>query len=139
MMKVKMLSSKITRNYDEDIKFLTYLVGFKCTIYTNLILKSQIELSRSKLLNDDDLNNAIDEIVISINDALSEDYKTLLMKYFKDEKELQSYITEFVLEVMTTKIGNENNSKIKKINTSRILTKNYTNNSGSVKKSNDIQ
>jgi len=100
-----------TYNFESDSAYLTYMVGFKCKVYTDLILNPTTELSDTKFLKGDDQENAVKDIVISVIHSLSDDYVQLLLKYFSVDA-LQEYITELVLNHITSTINDLNKKKI---------------------------
>jgi len=99
-----------TYRFEEDIKFLSYICGFKCKVYTDLILSPSTELSDTKILKGKDQEDAVKEIVLSVIHSLSDEYTKLLLKYFTPES-LQEYITELVLNQMTSVITELNKRK----------------------------
>jgi len=102
-----------TYRFEEDIKFLSYICGFKCKVYSDLILSPSTELSDTKFLKGTDQEEAVKEIVISVIKSLSDEYVQVLMKYFNPDS-LNEYITELVLNQMTSVITGLNNKKMSK-------------------------
>jgi len=100
-----------TYRFDEDIKFLSYICGFKCKVYTDLILNPSTELSDTKILKGKDQEDAVKEIVVSVMHSLSDEYTKLLLRYFTVDS-LQEYITELVLNQITSVINELNKRKL---------------------------
>jgi hypothetical protein len=119
--KVEILSHKAeSYNYEQDTQFLMYIIGYKCKVYTNMVIKPLNNID-AKLLSGNELDKAVSEITVNIEKLLSEDYRTLLSKYFyisNDQKndELTKFIAETVLDTMTTTINTYNSKKIKAMN-----------------------
>jgi len=107
------LKLQSTYRFEEDIKFLSYIAGFKCKVYTDLILSPSTELSETKLLKGTEQEEAVKEIVMSVINSLSDEYIQLLMKYFTLES-LKEYIAELVLNQVTSTITQLNNEKMRK-------------------------
>jgi len=101
-----------TYRFEEDIKFLSYICGFKCKVYTDLILNPSTELSETKLLKGEDQENAVKDIVVAVIHSLSDEYFQVLLKYFSVDA-LQEYIIELVLNQVTSVITELNNKKVK--------------------------
>jgi hypothetical protein len=67
------------------------------------------------MLKDKDLNDAVESIVIDVKDSMNKDYIQVLLKYFTEDG-LNTYITEIVLNYMTSDITEKNKKKIKSFN-----------------------
>jgi hypothetical protein len=102
-----------TYRFEEDVKFLTYIIGFKCKVYTDLVLSTATEATGAKMLKGKDQEDAIKEIVTSVMNTLSDEYVKILLKYFSVDS-LQEYIIELVLSHITSTITQLNNNQMKK-------------------------
>jgi len=100
-----------TYRFEDDIKYLSYITGFKCKVYTDLILNPSTELSETKVLKGNDQEEAVNEIVISVIHSLSDEYVNILLKYFTIDS-LKEYIIELVLNQITGTIKALNNKKL---------------------------
>jgi len=112
-------------NFNNDITFLSYIVGFKCKVYSDLILNPTTELSNTKILKGEDQVKAVNEIVLSVMSTLSDEYKQVLFKYFTDSS-LKEYITELVLNHITSVINELNKTKFKKFVRSEVKNEDLT-------------
>ena len=119
------LKMQTTYRFEEDITFLSFIVGFKCKVYTDLVLSPSTELSDTKFLKGNDQEEAVKDIVLSVMHSLSDEYVQLLLKYFSVES-LQEYITELVLNTITSTITDLNNRKIKNFVRSAVKDNNIT-------------
>jgi len=122
---VKTMKLQTSYRFEEDIAFLTYMIGFKCKVYTDLILSPSTELSDTKILKGNDQEEAVKDIVISIIHTLSDEYVQLLFKYFSSES-LQEYITELVLNQITSIITDLNKKKLSNFIRSTLKNENIT-------------
>jgi hypothetical protein len=106
-----------TYTFEKDMEFLQYLIGYKCNMYVSIYL-DPIDKIRSKIINGDELDEAVETIVTDIEVSMSESYRNTLHKYFyvsQDEKHdmLTNYITEIVLDTMTKVINEKNGKKMR--------------------------
>lgn len=107
-------------DYDNDIKFLTSAIGFKSKLYLDLILIPTSNLQRGKILSGADQEQAVYSITTEVYSLLSDSYKEKMYKYYTDSS-LKEFISELVLEHITTSINTINNEKFKKMNMSNSI------------------
>ena len=122
---VQNMKLQTTYRFDDDIAFLTYIVGFKCKVYKDLILNPSTELSDTKFLKGEDQEEAVYTIVDSVLNSLSDEYIKLLLKYFTLDS-LKEFIIELVLNQITSTITELNNNKLKKFVRSAIENRDIT-------------
>jgi len=114
-------TSMLNLNFDSDMSFLLHLIEYKCTIYINLTLKPLSSIKDNKFLTDDDLNNAVEEIVPSILDCMSDSYKNTLYKYYSEEG-FRVYLVETILNTLAVFISKDNTMKMKSMNRTHFNT-----------------
>ena len=109
------ISSMNNYKFDSDMEFLFHLIDYKCTVYINLTLKPLSSIKDNKLLTDEDLDNAVENIVADIYEILSDSYKNNIYKYFTVEG-FRIYLVEIVLNTLTVFISKDNSVKIRSMN-----------------------
>lgn len=102
-------------HFNEDMEFLLYIIEYCTTIHINLILKPLSSLKDNKLLTDEDLNNAVEDIINDLNHYISEDYFKVIYKYFSKER-FNEYLIKFVYNIIVVHISKDNASKIRSMN-----------------------
>jgi len=92
---VKIPPPILNYNFEEDIKFLKFLISQKVSNVKNFSLDT-LQYKYSTKVNPEDIKTeVVESLVIEIMITLSDNYKNLLYKYFT-EKSLIEYVTEIV-------------------------------------------
>lgn len=86
-------------NFTNDRGFLDFIILYKCKSYIEIVLESKLKLTRAKIINDEEFNEAVNSITIDIIETLSEEYKNRLKIYISIKK-INSYIAEIVYTTM---------------------------------------
>ena len=112
---LSVLKSQQKYHFNDDMEFLLYLIEYKCTTYINLTLKPLSSIKDNKLLSNDDLNKAVEEIVVDVMDCFNEEYLNVIHKYFS-EKGFRMYLIELIFNTLAVFISRDNAGKIKSFN-----------------------
>lgn len=112
---IRKLNLQNQYSFEKDMEFLNFLINYKCNVYYELVIRPLSDIKDNRLLNDTDLNNAVEEITLNIGNAINKDYLNVIYKYF-DVEGFKVYLTEIVLTTFTKMITLENKNKIKRMN-----------------------
>jgi hypothetical protein len=90
--------------YDEDFKYLHYIINRERDIALNYILHPmEIQFDEKLTITDDDVNNVVSDVSEKVLGYLGDNYKTYLVdKYFTSLENLIVYIVEEVQTFLTS-------------------------------------
>jgi hypothetical protein len=90
--------------YDEDFKYLHYIINRERDIALNYILHPmEIQFDEKLTITDDDVNNVVSDVSEKVLGYLGDNYKTYLVdKYFTTLENLIVYIVEEVQTFLTS-------------------------------------
>lgn len=108
----------VKSNFDEDMKFLNYIINFYIDDFISIDMKSKKKDIKSKsfsLVNQEDIIDYAVRITDQIIDTISDDYKNLLSLYFSDYESfiinrVVSFLIRYNSEINTKIITNNNKS-----------------------------
>jgi len=101
--------------FKNDLAFLEYIIQFELANLTrNIEILQQKEKVNAtvNLINDEMLNTALENSIMTIINKMSDSYKQLLYFYFKDENALIEHIVTTLYAISIEKVIQYNKDKI---------------------------
>jgi hypothetical protein len=109
------VKSHSKHDFDMDIKFLLFIVEFKVRSTQSTFLEAMSNSNQKTLLTTAVLDEQSETIILSIMEIISEDYRKVLSRYFKDDTALLKFVTEAVYIEVFKFIKSKNETKITNI------------------------
>ena len=110
------------KSWEEDFGFLNLIMTRTTNAHKLFYLETySAQLENNMVLKDDDILDSVVDLVTNIIESLSDNYiKFLTNKYFKNEKELYSYISDSVYIDVLKNANKTNLNKIAKIHHKKL-------------------